>query len=91
MVKKKMVKKMEPVSTVQKEESLASVVSFDPYKVLLFPLSTEKSIRQVEFNNTLVFSIAEGKDKFDVRRAVEELFKVRVKKVTMHNSFNGGK
>jgi ribosomal protein L23 len=77
---------IEPISMENKKED-----SFDPYKVLLSPLSTEKSIRHVEFNNTLVFSVALGMNKFDVRRAVEELFKVRVKKVKMHNSFNGGK
>ena len=93
MVKKQIVKGTEPTLKDLKKasENLAPVDSFDPYKVLLFPLSTEKSIRHVEFNNTIVFSIGNGMNKFDVRRAVEELFKVRVKKVTMHNSFNGGK
>ena len=60
-------------------------------KIIRYPLSTEKSIRQIEFNNTLVFAIHPGATKSDVKKAVEELYKVKVKKVNIDNSFTGVK
>ncbi len=64
---------------------------FDPYRVIKRPLSTEKSIRQIEFENKLTFIIDAKSSKPEVKRAVEELFKVRVVKVNIQNSFNGEK
>ncbi len=66
-------------------------LSFDPYAIIKAPLSTEKSIRQIEFENKLVFVVNPHATKQDVKRAVEELFKVKVTKVNMHNSFTGQK
>ena len=66
-------------------------VVFDPYGVLKFPLSTEKSIRQIEFENKLVFVVDQKATKPTVKKAVEELFKVKVVAVNIHNSFQGQK
>ena len=63
----------------------------DPYKIIKYPLSTEKSIKQIEFENKLVFVIDSRATKSDVKKAVEELFKVRVVKINLQNSFFGGK
>ncbi len=63
--------------------------AFDPYTVILNPLSTEKSIRQIEFDNKLVFSVGKNATKFDVKRAVEQLFKARVMAVNIQNSISG--
>lgn len=65
--------------------------SFDPYQIIHHPLSTEKAIRQIEFDNKIVFVIHPRATKSDVKRAVEELFKVKVTSVNIHNSFYGGK
>jgi large subunit ribosomal protein L23Ae len=65
--------------------------SFDAYKIIKFPLSTEKSIRQIEFENRLGFVISTQTTKTEVKKAVEELFKVKVVKVNLQNSFNGEK
>lgn len=65
--------------------------AFDPYQIIKFPLSTEKSIRQIEFDNKLVFVVHTQATKEDVKRAVEELFKVRVIKINIQNSFQGQK
>ena len=65
--------------------------TFDPYIVIKSPLSTEKSIRQIEFENKLVFVVDPHATKQYVKRAIEELFKVKVIKVNMHNSFRGQK
>ena len=73
------------------EEKTQVMESFDPYKVIKHPLSTEKSIRQIEFDNKLVFAIHPRATKNDVKKAVEQLFNVKVAKVNVHNSFQGGK
>jgi len=65
--------------------------SFDPYAVLKAPLSTEKSIRQIEFENKLVFAVDRSATKRDVKRAVEQLFKVKVAAVNIQNAFQGTK
>jgi len=64
---------------------------FDPYEIIHHPLSTEKAIRQIEFDNKLVFVVHQRATKTDVKRAVEELFKVKVTSVNIHNSFHGKK
>ena len=78
-----------------KEEKAQIVESkedkFDPYKIIKVPLSTEKAIRQIEFDNRLSFVIHPRATKQDVKKAVEELFKVRVIKVNIQNSFTGQK
>lgn len=64
---------------------------FDSYKILKHPLSTEKSIRQIEFDNKITFVVDRKATKNDVKRAVEEIFKVKVMKVNIQNSFKGQK
>ena len=66
-------------------------LDFDPYTIIQYPLSTEKSIRQIEFENKLVFVVHRNATKSDIKRAVEQLFRVKVKGVTVHNSFQGQK
>jgi large subunit ribosomal protein L23 len=64
---------------------------FDAHSILKYPLSTEKSIRQIEFDNKLVFAVEPRSTKRDIKRAVEELFKVKVIKINVQNSFQGQK
>lgn len=63
----------------------------DPYKVLKHPLSTEKSIRQLEFDNKLSFVVDSRATKLDVREAVEKLLNVKVAKVNIQNAVSGEK
>ena len=65
------------------------MATFDPHSIIKYPFSTEKSIRQIEFENKLIFAVSAQATKADVKRAVEELFKVRVQKVNIQNSFKG--
>lgn len=65
--------------------------SFDSYEIIKAPLSTEKSIRKIEFENTLVFVVHPRATKPDVKKAVEQLFKVKVEKVNLQNAFMGQK
>ena len=64
---------------------------FDPHQILRHPLSTEKSIRQIEFDNKLSFVVHPRATKLDVKVAVEMLFKVKVVKVNIQNSIQGQK
>ncbi len=75
---------------VSKEE-IKNEGKFDPYQIIKFPLSTEKAIRQIEFDNKLSFVVHSRATKLDVKRAVEELFKVKVKGINIQNSFTGQK
>tara|TARA_Y100000310_G_C20618788_1_gene782115 strand:- start:641 stop:973 length:333 start_codon:yes stop_codon:yes gene_type:complete len=65
--------------------------TIDPYKILKYPLSTEKSIRQIEFDNKIGFVVDKKATKPEIKRAVEEMFKVKVIKVNTQNSFTGEK
>jgi len=85
MAKKTIQKKTEPVKAEVVQEA------FDPYVIIKAPLSTEKSIRQIEADNKLVFSVSPSATKADVKKAVEELYKVKVIKVNIDNSFTGVK
>lgn len=87
-----MAAKKETTATVpMQEKTVAAPASFDPHAIIQYPLSTEKSIRQIEFENKLVFAISPQSTKSDVKRAVEELFKVKVTAVNIQNSFSGRK
>ncbi|PIZ52131.1 50S ribosomal protein L23 [Candidatus Woesearchaeota archaeon CG_4_10_14_0_2_um_filter_33_13] len=80
--------------TVTKEQQEGQTLvedNFDPYKVIRFPLSTEKSIRQIEFDNKLAFVVHPRSTKRDIKRAVEQLFKVKVIQVNVQNFINGQK
>ena len=63
----------------------------DPYKVIKYPLSTEKSIRLMEAENKLIFIVDIKSNKLDIKRAVEEIFKVKVLKVNTLTSPQGKK
>jgi ribosomal protein L23 len=76
---------------VDKIEQKEVVERADPYDIIKYPLSTEKSIRQIEFDNKLVFAVHPRSTKLDVKQAVEKLFKVKVVKVNIQNSFQGQK
>lgn len=78
-------------SVTEKEKKVTVKSAFDPYEIICAPLSTEKSIRQIEFDNKLVFVVHSRATKRDVKKAVEELFKVKVAKVNIHNSIQGQK
>ena len=51
-------------------------------KVIKHPLSTEKSIRLMESENKLIFIVDRKASKADIKKALEEAYKVKVVKVT---------
>ena len=55
----------------------------DPYNVILYPVMTEVASRILETENKLVFVVNIKASRNDVKKAVEELYEVRVMKVTV--------
>jgi len=47
-------------------------------------MSTEKSIRMMESENKLSFVVDMDADKEDIRKAIEDMFKVKVDQVRTH-------
>ena len=52
-----------------------------PYDIIKKPLVSEKNQILKELANQVVFEVAATANKIEIRRAVEQLFKVRVQKV----------
>jgi large subunit ribosomal protein L23 len=55
------------------------------YKVLIGPLLTEKGSLLKESNNTVLFSVTRHANKIEIKKAVEELLKVKVDSVRTIN------
>lgn len=50
----------------------------NPYTIIKYPLSTEKSIRLMEAENKLIFVVNKQATKKEIKKAIEEMFKVEV-------------
>lgn len=60
-------------------------IELKPYQVILHPLVTEKGTHLSERYNSYTFAVNPLATKDDIRRAVEELWDVRVVKVRTQN------
>lgn len=56
-------------------------MSFNPYKVIIRPVTTESVLELIESENKLVFLVDRRYNKQIIKRAVEELYDVKVEKV----------
>jgi large subunit ribosomal protein L23 len=63
----------------------------NPYEVILYPLMTESASLMVEKENKLIFVINLKARKEDVKKAVEELYEVKVEKVNILITPQGSK
>jgi large subunit ribosomal protein L23 len=63
----------------------------DPYKVIIRPLVTEKAVSLIEKENKLTFIVDKRATKQDIKRAVEEMFNVKVAKVNTLITMKGEK
>ena len=70
---------------VQAKQLPSAGVTLEPHQVLLRPLVTEKGMHRSNRHNAYAFEINVLATKDDVRRAVEELFNVKVLKVNTQN------
>lgn len=60
-------------------------IVLEPHQVLLRPLVTEKGMHKSQRQNAYAFEVSTLATKIDVRRAVEELFNVKVVAVNTQN------
>jgi ribosomal protein uL23 len=59
--------------------------------ILLYPLTTEKSVKLVESENKVVFIVDNKATKVSVKREVEKLLKTKVDSVNISNGPKGRK
>ncbi len=57
----------------------------DPYKIILKPVITEKSTMLKEMNREVCFEVDPRTNKSEIKKAVEQLFKVKVESVRIMN------
>jgi len=63
----------------------------DPHEVIIYPLITEVTSRMIEKENKIVFIVNLKATKKDIKRAVEELYQVKVEKVNVLITREGAK
>ncbi len=63
----------------------------DPYHTILYPVMTEVTSRVLETENKLVFVVNNIATKAEIKRAVEELYEVKVEKVNVVTTPRGEK
>ncbi|GEM_PF-66734 len=68
------------VSKMSQKELEAAMADLD---VLKFPLVTEKAVNMIEAENKLTFVVAKDADKPRIKKAVENLYKVKVRAVNI--------
>lgn len=72
-------------TTKKTTQDEAPKLFLEPHQIILRPLVTEKGVHRSHRCNAYAFEINKLATKADVRRAVEELFEVRVVKVHTQN------
>lgn len=63
----------------------------DPYEIVLYPLMTESASLMVEKENKLTFMVNLKASKTNVKRAVEQLYEVKVESVNTQVTPTGEK
>jgi large subunit ribosomal protein L23Ae len=53
----------------------------DNYRIVRAPLTTEAAMKKIEDDNTLVFLCDPKASKRDIKKAVEELYEIKTKKI----------
>ncbi|MGC8993191.1 MAG: 50S ribosomal protein L23 [Candidatus Aenigmatarchaeota archaeon] len=63
----------------------------EPFKILLYPLVTEKAVNMIERENKIVFIVDRKANKKQIKDAFEKLFGVKVEKVNTMITKDGKK
>jgi len=53
----------------------------DPFRILKYPLVTERTVNMIDRENKIVFIVARKANKKQIKEAFEKLFEVKVEKV----------
>ncbi len=59
--------------------------------IIKYPISTEKTIRLMETQNKLVFIVDRKSKKQEIKKALEELYKMKIKKINTFITRDGDK
>ncbi|MCK4319520.1 50S ribosomal protein L23 [Candidatus Micrarchaeota archaeon] len=59
--------------------------------ILIEPIKTEKAIGMIEFENKIIFRVAEKATKDSIKKEMESLFKVKVEKIRTYVTPKGEK
>lgn len=57
----------------------------DPYKIIIRPVITEKSTMLKEKNREVCFEVDPHANKVEIKKAVEQLFKIKVERVRIQH------
>lgn len=60
-------------------------MSANPRDIILYPIYTEKSVAIGEDGRVVTFAVARKSNKVQIRKAIEEIFNVKVEKVNVVN------
>lgn len=63
----------------------------EPHEVILYPLITERASRIIEKENKITFIVNRNATKHDIKRAIENLYNVKVEKVNTVIARDGAK
>lgn len=63
----------------------------NPHEILKYPHMTEKNVSLVEKENKIVFIVDKKAQKEDIKKAFEDLFKVKVEKINTSITREGKK
>jgi len=67
------------------QDTTATKLHLEPHQIILRPLVTEKGMHRASRQNAYAFEVNRLAGKRDVRRAIEELFEVKVLRVNVQN------
>ncbi|HHX52211.1 MAG TPA: 50S ribosomal protein L23 [Erysipelothrix sp.] len=57
----------------------------NPRDIILYPIYTEKTVAIGEDGRVVTFAVAKGTNKIQIKKAIEEIFDVKVNKVNIVN------
>ena len=76
--------------TQQKESEIKNVDN-DYFKVVKYPLMTEKSINLIDMNNEMIFVVDSKADKKTIKESIEKMFNAKVDRVNTLRDMKGRK
>jgi large subunit ribosomal protein L23 len=71
--------------TIMARDITKTALELQPHQIILRPLVTEKGMHKAERCNAYAFEVSRQAGKDDVRKAVEQLFDVKVLRVNIQN------
>ncbi|UCB58761.1 MAG: 50S ribosomal protein L23 [Thermoplasmatales archaeon] len=61
----------------------------DPYQIIFHPYVTEKTMNFMEKNNAIEFVVKRNANKSQIKKAIEDMFEVKVKDINTRITKNG--